>query len=214
MTDKQIEDMIYDNMPLLDVPDDLSGDAVLDLIKEYSASNIKIIRMRRILSIAASFIVVSLGLLSFVLNNRNSKMDSSFSNGNYPAETGASAPAVIDSEEKHEMYDEVEYSSSSETYMLPKDASQETSADFDDEITIIVGTQIKIQLDSCFGNNSKICYYDSEGSIVDQDSITTEIITTESDNVLVINAVKACNYTVVIEENNDIYRLNVVVLEE
>ena len=62
MTDKQIEDMIYDNMPLLDVPDDLSGDAVLDLIKEYSESNIKIIRMRRILSIAASFIVVSIGL--------------------------------------------------------------------------------------------------------------------------------------------------------
>ncbi len=218
MTDKQIEKIIYENMPLLDIPDNISYDAVMAKIQDNSMQRSKTINIRRVVSIAASFLVIIIGLLSFASRLNEFKMADEYQAVSNDGEAYTPIPEPTP-EEKNALFDEYNYSvTSDETHLVPENQTAEASAGAyippDEEVVLIIGTEREILIDSSFGKNAKICYYDLEGNLVDQDAIYSEIDTSENETFLVINAVKACNYTVAVEENNDIYRLNVVVLEE
>lgn len=218
MTDKQIEKIIYENMPLLDIPDNISYDAVMAKIQDNSMQRSKTINIRRVVSIAASFLVIIIGLLSFASRLNEFKMADEYQAVSNDGEAYTPIPEPTP-EEKNALFDEYNYSvSSEETYLAPENQTADASAGAyippEEEVILIIGTEREISIDSSFGKNAKICYYDLEGNLVDQDAIYTEIDTSEDETFLVLNAVKACNYTVTVEENNNIYRLNVVVLEE
>jgi len=220
MTDKQIETMIYDNMPLLDIPENISYDSVLEKLDKNNKKRGKTIHIRRILSIAASFIVVIIGLLAISTRLNLFKMASSDNKYDQAlAPMPDPMPAAMSEEDSDEgviMAKEYKDSLTSEndSYMQPENQETEAYIPSDEEITLVAGTEKELEIGLSFGKNAKICYYDSEGNIVEQEALQTEIIDSENNTILLINAVKACNYTVMIEENNDIYRINVVVLEE
>ena len=221
MTDKQIEKIIHENMPLLDIPDNISHDAVMAKIQDNGIQKSKTINIRRIVSIAASFLVIIIGLITFATRFNEIKMANEYqaSSNDDEAYAPIPEPTTEKPEEKNALFDDYNYSvSSEETYVAPENQTAGVSAGAyippEEEVILIIGTEREISIDSSFGKNAKICYYDLEGNLVDQDAIYTEIDTSEDETFLVLNAVKACNYTVTVEENNNIYRLNVVVLEE
>lgn len=210
MNDRDIERAITDSMPVLDVPQSLSGKNVL--LRIENVSQIKSVSVyKKYISIAAALLIVCIGMLSYIsIFGRDKNM--------YMNEMPYTEEAVADIETN---------SSDEEAYIYNEPAEPEEAFDFDEKaaaydssinfyeletVVLSAGEETEYEISSSFGNNPEICYYILDEELTDDENnaLILSYIIKDDKKYLKINAVKSGSFIVSVDE---IYSLKVVVTE-
>ena len=215
MTDKQIERIIESNMPLLDLPDCLSTENIYTRLEEVTPIRKVSMFSSRNIKIAASFILVAVGIMSFLITNGRQKSDFGMANDmgqDFEIYEKSEEEAAV--EYKEEMLDNFDEVTSENTYMVPSVEAGGASVYYDKEYEIIIGKKETIELVSGFGKSSEICYYDINGNEISQDILDIDWISSDEGEKLTVTAIKPGTFTVEISNMDSTYRIKIVALEE
>ena len=156
--------------------------------------------------------------MSFIVTNREQKADIGISSDMQQSSGLYFQDEEIVQEEAIIEY-KAEYSDSIETetdndYMMPAADTESASIIYDKELELIIGEEERVLIDSNFGKNAEICYYDLQGNIINKDVLKTELISSENGICLKLIAVKPGAFTVELLNEDYVYRIKVVISEE
>lgn len=212
MNDRELENLISENMPILDVPESISAFNVISKLNSVSQIR-KISVYRRYVEIAAAVMIVIIGMMSYI---RTFGQKNSMDMGTMP-ETEEAKSEAADMEggsftDNFDIYEPAEPEAASEIYEASGVYDSSESNSVIDILYITVGEEAEYMIDSTFGKDAEICYYslDEEYDSDNSDALLFSLVEGDDMTLLKINAVKSGSFTVVIENT---CRLTVIVTE-
>ena len=220
MNEEQLVKTIGDNMVLLDIPDSLQTDIVTDKLSGiHQITKVQVIS--RYSKIAASFILVLTGLITFGKWSQNkSSMDMGIVNEVEQKAEITEEESIANYEVKEEINDVYDAAIDEEVPAFAPTEGTSSYSSYNDEIEIIyikLGEEYSYKIDSSFGNNTEICYYGIDGEtygVSDAEALLITLISDETGNYIKIDAVKCGRFIVQISNGESTYDIKVVVSEE